>query len=236
MKRAALWATIAATLRGEIADGRYAPGAKLPTEAELSARFGVNRHTVRHALQALEGDGLTHSRRGSGVFVKAKPTDYPIGRRVRFHQNLLAAGREPGRLVRQIETRPAGSEEAAALKLQSGAEVHVVEGTSLADGLPIAIFRSVFPAARFPALAAALSENASITAALASVGLTDYTRAWTRVTAKLASPTQAVLLQVRDGTPILRSDSLNVDPEGSPVEFGKTWFAGERVTLTVAPD
>ena len=236
MKRQALWSTIAASLRAEIAEARFKPGAKLPTEAELSLRFGVNRHTVRHALAALEEEGLTHPRRGSGVFVTAKPTDYPIGRRVRFHQNLLAAGREPARQVRFIETRPAKPDEAEALGLQLGQEVHVIEGTSLADGVPIALFRSVFPAARLPGLPEALAADPSVTAALAAVGITDYTRAWTRITAKAAVSTQAVLLQVKQGAPILRSVALNVDPEGRTVEFGKTWFAGERVTLTVAPD
>jgi GntR family phosphonate transport system transcriptional regulator len=234
--RQPLWLAIAATLRGEIADGRYQPGAKLPTEAELSGRFGVNRHTVRHALANLEDEGLTHSRRGSGVFVTARPTDYPIGRRVRFHQNLLAAGREPGRIVRHIETRPANGEEASALSLSAGASVHVVEGTSLADRLPIGLFRSVFPAERFPDMARLMREQSSVTAALLASGVGDYTRRWTRITAKLATATQAVLLQVKPSTPILRSVSLNVDPNGLAVEFGKTWFAGERLSLMVTSE
>ncbi|MFN3294181.1 MAG: GntR family transcriptional regulator, partial [Gemmobacter sp.] len=79
MPRAALWTAIAETLRGEIAQGLYPPGARLPTEAALSARFGVNRHTVRHALAALAQDGTVHARRGAGVFVTARPTDYPLG-------------------------------------------------------------------------------------------------------------------------------------------------------------
>ena len=68
---------------------------KLPTEAALAARFGVNRHTVRHGLASLSDEGLVHARRGAGVFVAADVTEYPIGRRVRFHQNVKAAGKEP---------------------------------------------------------------------------------------------------------------------------------------------
>ena len=82
MAKLALWATIAATLRSEIAAGHYRPGDKLPTEAELSARFGVNRHTVRHALSALAEADLVHARRGAGVFVIARPTDRSEERRV----------------------------------------------------------------------------------------------------------------------------------------------------------
>jgi GntR family transcriptional regulator, phosphonate transport system regulatory protein len=36
------------------------------------------------------------------------------------------------------------------------------------------------------------------------------------------------------GAPVLRTVAVNVDPAGVPVEHGLTWFAGERVTLTVA--
>jgi GntR family phosphonate transport system transcriptional regulator len=234
--RTSLWSSIADTLRAEIAQGLYRPGDKLPTEAELAARFGVNRHTVRHALAALSKDGTVHSRRGSGVFVTARPTDYALGRRVRFNQNVAASGRTPSRRITRLETRPATAREAELLRLPAGAEVHVVEGISLADGQPLASFRSVFPADRFPTLLAAVQRHQSITAALADCGLTDYTRAETRLTAKLASPVQALGLQIPQGAPILRSAAVNVDPEGRAVEYGTTWFAGDRVTLTVSPD
>ena len=229
-----IWSAIAATLTAEIGAGHYRPGDKLPTEAELSARFGVNRHTVRHALAALAERGLVHSRRGAGVFVAQRPTDYPLGRRVRFHQNVLAAGQTPSRRISRSETRPCDAEEARALRLRPGDPVHVVEGVSLADGQPIAAFRSVFPAARFPGLPEALNETQSITRALAALGLTDYTRAETRLTAGLADPVLALALAVRSGAPVLRTVALNVDAKGAPVEHGTTWFAGERVTLTVA--
>ena len=90
MAKDALWSAIARTLADEVGAGHYHPGDKLPTEAVLAARFGVNRHTVRRALGALAEQKLVHSRRGAGVFVAQRPTDYPLGRRVRFHQNVLA--------------------------------------------------------------------------------------------------------------------------------------------------
>ena len=167
MTRISLWSTIAATLRAEIAAGLYRPGDKLPTEAEMAGRFGVNRHTVRHALAALADEGTVHSRRGSGVFVTARPTDYALGRRVRFHQNVTASGRTPSRRITRLETRPAGTRESTALRLPDGVPVHVIEGTSLADGQPLAAFRSVLPAGRFPGLLAAMQAESSITAALA---------------------------------------------------------------------
>ena len=236
MPRETLWTAIAATLRDDIVNGTYGPGARLPTEAELSARFGVNRHTLRRALADLGEAGLVQSRRGAGVFVVARPTDYRLGRRVRFHQNVTDSGQTPSRRFTRLETCPAGTEEAEALGLAGGDLVHVVEGASLADGLPLAAFRSVFPAGRFAGLLTALEASGSVTAALTACGLTDYTRRDTRLTAKLADPVLALALQVQAGAPILRSVAVNVDAGGRPVEYGVTWFAGDRVTLTVAAD
>ncbi|RJL16368.1 phosphonate metabolism transcriptional regulator PhnF [Paracoccus siganidrum] len=236
MARTPIWRNIADTLGAEIAGGHYRPGDRLPTEAELSARFGVNRHTVRQALAHLAEAGTVRSRRGAGVFVTSRPTDYPLGRRVRFHQNIAALGRQASRRLTRLETRAADAREAEALALPAGAAVHVVEGVSLADGQPLAVFRSVFDAARFPSLAGELQRHQSITAALKACGLADYTRAWTRITAKLARPTMALALEIREGAPILRSESVNVDGAGRPVEYGRTWFAGDRVSLTMAPE
>lgn len=225
---------IADTMRSEISAGLYPEGAKLPTEAQLSARFGVNRHTVRHALAHLAGAGLTVSRRGAGVFVAAAPpTDYPLGRRVRFQQNVTASGRTPSREVIRIETRPATAAEARAVGTD---RVHVFEGISLGDTLPLNLFRSVFPADRFPALPEALGRLKSVTAALAEMEVTDYTRASTRITAKAARGPRAGLLKVAEGAPILRTEAINVDASGRVVEFGISWFPGDRVALTVAPD
>lgn len=236
MARSAIWKSIAGTLAAEIAEGHYRPGDRLPTEAELAARFGVNRHTVRHALASLAEAGTLRTRRGAGVFVAARPTEYALGRRVRFHRNVAASGRTPSRRLTLLETRGSDAKEAAALRLAPGAMVHAVEGISLVDGQPLAVFRSVFDAARFPDFPRHMAERQSVTAALAACGLTDYTRARTELTAKLAPAMLALALQVPEGAPVLRSVAVNVDAAGVPVEYGRTWFAGDRVALTVAPE
>lgn len=236
MPRTALWKSIAETLSADIASGHYRPGDKLPTEHQLSARFGVNRHTVRHALATMAAAGTVHARRGAGVYVALVPTDYPLGRRVRFHQNVLASGRTPSREILRIETRPSDAREAETLALAVGEAVHVVEGLSLADGVPLAKFRSIFPAPRFPDLPAAMTRVSSVTQALAEGGLADYTRASTRLTAKAADAILSLQLRVAEGAPVLRTVAVNVDAAGKPVEFGTTWFVGDRVTLSVFPD
>ena len=234
--RTPIWQSIASTLREEIARGDHAPGDKLPTEAALSARFGVNRHTVRHALTALSEDGLTHSRRGSGVFVTARPTPYKLGRRVRFHQNIAASGQTGSKRILSLTTRASDAAEAKALALSPGEDVHVAEGISSADDLPLAVFVSVFPAKPFPNLPEALQRTHSVTASLKEAGIKDYTRASTRLTAEAATPLQALHLRISERAPVLCAVSVNIATDGTPVEYGKTWFAGDRIQLQIDPE
>lgn len=70
-------ATVAARLRNAILSGEYAVGARLPTEAVLTERFGVSRTVVREAIAALRSEGLVESRQGSGVYVQ-KPASQPV--------------------------------------------------------------------------------------------------------------------------------------------------------------
>ena len=228
-----VWQAIADALRSDLAEGKYVPGDKLPTEAGLAERFGVNRHTVRHGISALVDEGLIRTRRGSGAFVAATPTDYPIGQRVRFHENLIAAGRRPDKRVLQVEERSATIGEAKALQIAPGEPVCAYHGLSLADGQPIAVFESLFPVGRLTGICEALHHTSSVTEALRLAGIFDYARASTRLIAVRATATHALHLQVSEGDPLLKSSGVNVDHAGMAVEFGRTWFVGDRVTLTL---
>lgn len=234
MSRTPIWKTIAQGLTSDIAEGRYDAGSRLPTEAQLAATHGVNRHTVRRALAEMAEQGLVHARRGAGVFVTAQPTEYAIGKRVRYHQSIAAGGKIPGKKILTLNTRLADTTEAEALNLSPGDPVHVYDGLSLADGQSIAVFQSVFPAERFPDLLDTLTETQSVTKALQMHGIADYTRLWTRLTARGADATQALHLRLSEGAPVLYSIGVNVDSDGLPVELGRTCFAGDRVTLTLS--
>lgn len=65
-------------LRGDIASGRFDIGAKLPSQAELSARFSVSRPVIREAVASLQADGVLESHQGAGVFVRARAAVVPF--------------------------------------------------------------------------------------------------------------------------------------------------------------
>lgn len=62
------------SLRQEIRDGRWQPGERMPSEAELMERFDVSRITVSRAMQDLKVAEFVERRPGSGTYVKAVPS------------------------------------------------------------------------------------------------------------------------------------------------------------------
>jgi DNA-binding FadR family transcriptional regulator len=70
-------AQITSQLERSIRSGEFAPGDRLPSEREFSARLGVSRGVIREALGCLAGQGLVESYRGSGTRVRA-PDSRPV--------------------------------------------------------------------------------------------------------------------------------------------------------------
>jgi DNA-binding FadR family transcriptional regulator len=65
-------------LAEQIKSGRLAPGARLPTEQELTRAARVSRTVVREAVAALRAEGLVVTRQGVGAFVSADPQHAPF--------------------------------------------------------------------------------------------------------------------------------------------------------------
>jgi GntR family transcriptional regulator len=91
---------IADDLRERIRQGVYSPGSKLPSETELVDEFNVTRVTVRRGLAVLEQEGLTESVRGKGVFVPQSPPVLAL-RTSRFSRAARRAGK--GALATEAE-------------------------------------------------------------------------------------------------------------------------------------
>lgn len=229
-----IWRDIHAALRREITDGLYKTGDKLPTEKELSERFRVNRHTVRRALGELTAEGAIHVRRGSGAYVAEGVVDYRLGTSVKFSQNIAELGRTPHHALIAAEVAPAADVAARHLGLKPGAQCIILDLVSEVDGLPVLVARHHFPAERFPGLTEAFRDTQSISAALGRYGVTDYRRAWTRITARAASRSVLATLRQTDGQPVLHVECLNLDMSGKPIEYSAGDWSGARVQFVVA--
>lgn len=229
----ALWRQIQKIMEREIATGGFCPGDQLPTEAQLSERFDVNRHTVRRAMQALEAKGQVLVEQGRGSFVAEDVVSYDLSRRVRFSENLLRQSRRPDGEVLGSEVVPVEGRVAQMLRLLPGEPVVRMDMRSRADGKELLVSSHYFPEARFPDMAELYARFMSVTRCFAHYGLADYVRRETRITARMPSTRDAELLGQSRNRPVLVVESVNTDPGGVPVEYGLTRWASDRVEFVV---
>ncbi len=231
----ALWRQIAGSLRDEIGNGTYPPAGRLPTEAELSQRFRVNRHTVRRALEELSRAGLIRVEQGRGAFVAEDVIDYMVEPRTRFSEWIRRHNKEPSGRVLRLGEVAADARVAAGLALREGAPVIRFERLGLADDRPVSLGRHHFSSARCPGLLTALRDAPTITDALRLVGVPDYMRLSTRVSARLPSAEEAELLRMARNRPVLVAENVNVDSDGAVVEFGTAIYPTPRVQIVFEP-
>lgn len=231
----ALWRQIVGRLQRDIDSGALPPGARLPTEGQLSRQFGVNRHTVRRALEELSRGGVVRVEQGRGSFVAEDVLDYAVEPRTRFSEWIRRHNKEPSGRVLELRDTTADARVAAGLGLRPGARVILIQRLGLADDRPVSLTNHWFPAARLPGLLEALRACPRITDALRAVGVADYLRQVTRVTARLPGPEEAELLRTGRNRPLLVTENVNVDRAGAVVEFAVGLYPTPRVQIVFEP-
>ena len=229
-----LHASIAEHLAAAVSSGSLTPGARLPPERQLAATLGVSRMTVRQALGDLERDGLVRRvvGRSGGTFVCEKEAaDAVIGANGISAALRRAAGASHAELV-SAEIESAGKRTAAALGLGRNERVVIIVRLRLAGGKPLAVERSTLPARLFPDiedmdLAGSLYDLMDVGFGLRPV------RAVERLEAAEARPSDARTLGAKRGTPVLLVERTGYAADGTPVEFARDRFRGDRTLLMV---
>lgn len=234
--RESFWTRIAADLADAIARGVYPPGQRLPSEHALAEQFGVNRHTIRRSLADLISQGLLRATQGSGTYVEEFAVDIALGKRPRHHQRLAQAGLRGALHVVASSTVRATAAQARALDVPARSTLLCLNLIGDAEGQPLHFSERFFPLPRFAGLEAVVRETGSITAGFAAHGVDDYTRRESRITAQMPESPVAAQLRQPVGRPVLFVESVNVDTADVPIEYARTWFAGDRTTLTVKHD
>jgi len=229
----ALWRRVADSIEHGIAAGVYASGEKLPAETEIAESYKVNRHTVRRALATLAERGLVRAERGSGTYVEARPIPYPLRARTRFSEIVGAGGREPRAELIASKIENADRDLARRLEVAAGTELVRLDTRRFADRTPISRGTTWLPADRFPDAGKVYQRVRSITRVLAHFGVGDYRRKSTRLTAGLVDATDAALLELAPGNPVMIIEAVDIDLQGTPILTTRSRFAAERVTFVV---
>jgi GntR family transcriptional regulator len=193
-------------LHDEIDRGVIAPGEALPTEQTLCDQFGVSRITVRRALADLAAQGYIERRQGVGSFVRQHdPADVPTGRS--YLQGLRQTQFETEAEVVELGVRSAPRAVAEALG-RSGELLHIVRvRRQRRTREPLMVTDAWLPPELAPVLTERALRRAPLYELLSANGVA-VDRVRHEITAEIAGPRNAQLLDVPIGAALLRVNRL----------------------------
>lgn len=217
---------VADALRARVLGGELVAGRVLPSEAELSAAYGVSRVTVRRALELLRDEDLVDSRQGFGWFVAATPVRQVLGRLGTIEEQMAASGLRPERRVLAFAFVAAPPR---VRQLLGTDQVLQVRRVNLADGEPFALVTVWCPAELASDLSRADVERSPFYELL-EVTLAGATQT---IGAAAASPDEAAALQVPAGSPVLRCERTTTDDRSRVVLVSTHVFPAHRTEFVV---
>ena len=210
------------------------PGAKLGSERDLAERYSTSRTTLRHMLAALEEAGLVHRAigRSGGIFISHAQVQRSLSDVVGVPAFLANQGYVAG--TRVLSTKITAPDRITQKALELGTEDFVVEiqRVRLADGSPISLELAQFPAETFPGLLEKQLGGSLYEILEDHYGLVT-SRADERIEAVNATPDEASVLSVKPQSALLLITRIAYDQHGTPCEFSRDLFRGDRTRLAV---
>ncbi len=243
-----LYAQARDALRQLVRGGGYAPGARLPSELELSARLGISRPTLREALHMLEEEGTILRRHGVGTFVAQPVPVIEGGLEVLESIEHMAerGGLSTNMAEASILERPATPTELRVLATGSSIAggsppvltspaslpapgetltiVTVVTRVIMADRQRVAFLTDVVPQDLLRAGELGEDFHGSVLDLFLQRGWPQLTHSRTELAAEAADGEVARWLHLQRGTPLLRLEAQLYTQEGRVVDYSSSYF------------
>ncbi|MCF8558379.1 MAG: GntR family transcriptional regulator [Candidatus Nanopelagicales bacterium] len=221
MAEVPLYERVRLAIAASIDDGTYAPGERLPSESRLAEDLGVNRLTVRRAIEELARAGIIESRQGSGTYVSAPIVRLPVSQKLSTDSlvsgmtaQIAAQGytyEDVFLRAKKVDAGPAR----ASLELPEG-PLWRVDNAIVVNGDTWMWSSSWFPRHLLKDPETNWSTSSGLYGQLNQV-VADLRPIWRAISADAASLEDAETLGVRAGSPILVRDGLTADETDRPV-------------------
>jgi GntR family transcriptional regulator len=222
---------IQATIVKRIDSGQLKPGDAVDSERELAKIHQVSLMTARHALTALEREGMVQRRRGAGTFV-APP-------RVHFNKLMSYTEQMSGRSLAvsskllSLDLIDTQQEIAARLALPSTSRLIKVERLRMGANEPFAIETCYLSAADFVGLTKAPLDRVSLFSILEQDYGLEIAHADEEIDATTADPHTAKLLGIASGAPVLRIRQVIYSTKGKTALYVLGLYRSDRHTLLI---
>lgn len=182
----------------------YRPGDLIPSERELSERYGLSRTTVRLALQELERLGLVVRQHGRGTFVadrSAQTTN--LMQAYSFTEQMRDMGRDPLTTILEFSEVEADKNLVEHMNVRLGERLFKIKRLRSADAMPMMVERTYLPARKFLTLRRPMLEQKPLYDVIEQDFNEKINVAEEEFFASIARPSDAHMLDISEGAPVL---------------------------------
>jgi GntR family transcriptional regulator len=222
-------------LRAKIEAGEWQPHAAIPSERQLEVLYSVSRTTVRQAVGLLIRQGLVYQLHGKGTYVSPRKLQKGLVELTSFSEDMLQRELQPGQRILELAEVEAPEQVRQHLELSPDIRTVIrLERVRTGDGQPIGLQTSYL---NLPAGATLtreqLEERGSLYAILQEKYNINLAAADETLEVTVATPREALLLEVPAGNPLLLSERILWTNERRAIEFVKILYRGDRYRYTV---
>lgn len=214
-------------IKRAIEAGKWAVGDRIPSERELSRNFDVSRMTLRQAIQTLVDEGILERQVGSGTYVANQKVQEKMSGVTSFTDLMLTQGKQPTSKTISYHVMNPSLSEAEKLKLNEDNQVLRMERIRYGDDVPICFEVATVPEKLVDGLSKK-EVTSSLYRALEDKKQLSPGKAQQTVSAMSASERIAEYLSIKRGDAILRLRQVTYLQDGTPFEYVRTQYVGER--------
>ncbi len=218
-------------VRSKIEDGEYPPGTAIPSENVLASTYGINRLTVRSAIDALVNEGLLKRVQGKGVYVVAQIerdlevlggfTQTMNEKNVKSHRKILLRGQ-----------RRAGEKYAAVFGIDKEDMLYYIKRLDYGDDEPIAIQEIFVPYNLVPKLEGIDLTVFTMFEIYKFYGINPV-RAWQTLDLVRLTQSDARLINISNDQSVFLFSCTTYDENERVIEYSKSYTRGDKCNFTV---
>lgn len=230
--RSPIYLQLREVVRTKIEDGEYLPGTAIPSENELAETYGINRLTVRSAIDTLVNEGMLKRVQGKGVYVVGDKVDRDLETLGGFTQTMRGKNTTPTIKVLIKVLRKAGDEYSHVFGIQPDDELYYIKRICYADNAPISLEEILIPKTVVPKLEGIDLSVFSIYEVYDFYGI-HLKRALQTLDLVSLEPKDARMLGIDSNLAVLLFECTSYDDNERIIEFTRTYTRGDKCNFNV---
>ena len=218
-------------IREKLELGIWEPDSLIPSENVLSKEYGISRMTLRNVITKLVQEGLLFRIPGKGTFVAKPKIEAKALSYEGIREQLERLGYEVTTSLLSVQKSLGTKRICGKLQLDTNSPIYVVRRVRIIRGEPLSLHTSYIPASLAPELDTLNLVDEQLCSILSEKYDLQREHIYEELESAAATEEEAEILKIAPGHPLLLLQDTIVSEDGTPFEYAKVVFRGDKIKL-----